>query len=46
MRRTMQRTARRHDVVAVAIRDPREEALPDVGLLEIARSGDGTRYLR
>ncbi len=33
--RTMQRTAHRHDVVAVTIRDPREEALPDVGLLEL-----------
>ena len=33
--KAMQRTARRHDVVAVAIRDPREDALPDVGLLQI-----------
>jgi uncharacterized protein (DUF58 family) len=32
--KAMQRTARRHDVVAVTIRDPREDALPDVGLLE------------
>jgi uncharacterized protein (DUF58 family) len=40
--KAMQRTARRHDVVAVAIRDPREEALPEVGLLEIqdAETGD------
>jgi uncharacterized protein (DUF58 family) len=33
--RAMQRTARRHDVVAVSIRDPREETLPNVGLLEL-----------
>ena len=33
--KAMQRTAHRHDVVAVTIRDPREEAIPDVGLLEI-----------
>jgi uncharacterized protein (DUF58 family) len=33
--KAMQRTARRHDVIAVTIRDPREETLPDVGLLEI-----------
>lgn len=31
--KAMQRTARRHDVVAVAIRDPREATVPDVGLL-------------
>ncbi len=33
--KAMQRTAHRHDVVAVTIGDPVEEALPDVGLLEI-----------
>jgi uncharacterized protein (DUF58 family) len=33
--KAMQRTARRHDVVAVAIRDPREDEVPRVGLLEI-----------
>ena len=33
--RAMLRTARRHDVVAVTIRDPHEDALPDVGLLEL-----------
>jgi uncharacterized protein (DUF58 family) len=42
-RHAMQRTARRHDVVAVTIRDPREDALPDIGLLEIqdAETGQG-----
>jgi uncharacterized protein (DUF58 family) len=39
--KAMQRTARRHDVVAVAIRDPREDALPDVGLLEIQDAETG-----
>ena len=39
--KAMQRTARRHDVVAVAIRDPLEEALPAVGLLEIQDAETG-----
>jgi uncharacterized protein (DUF58 family) len=39
--KAMQRTARRHDVVAVAIRDPREDALPDVGLLQIQDAETG-----
>jgi uncharacterized protein (DUF58 family) len=39
--RAMQRTARRHDVVAVTIRDPREGTLPDVGLLEIQDAETG-----
>jgi uncharacterized protein (DUF58 family) len=40
--KAMQRTARRHDVVAVTIRDPREEEVPNVGLLEILDSETGT----
>jgi len=43
--KVMQRTARRHDVVAVAIRDPREEQLPNVGLLEIEDPETGERML-
>ncbi len=39
--KAMQRTARRHDVIAVTIRDPREDALPDVGLLEIQDAETG-----
>jgi len=39
--KAMQRTARRHDVVAVSIHDPREETLPDVGLLEVYDSETG-----
>ncbi len=33
--RALRITARRHDVIPVAIRDPLEEGLPDVGLLEM-----------
>ncbi len=33
--RTMKRIARKHDVVAVTIEDPRERLLPNVGLLEL-----------
>ena len=33
--KAMQRTALRHEVIAVTIRDPREESLPNVGLLEV-----------
>ena len=43
--KAMQRTARRHDVVAVAIRDPREETPPDVGLLEIQDAETGQTVL-
>jgi uncharacterized protein (DUF58 family) len=43
--RAMQRSARRHDVVAVTIRDPREESLPDVGLLEIQDAETGEPVL-
>ncbi len=39
--RAMQRTARRHDVIAVTIRDPREVEFPDVGLLEIQDAETG-----
>ncbi len=39
--KAMQRTARRHDVVAVAIRDPREEAIPNVGLLQVRDAETG-----
>jgi uncharacterized protein (DUF58 family) len=39
--KAMQRTARRHDVVAVTIRDPRENELPKVGLLEVQDAETG-----
>ncbi|MBM4069604.1 MAG: DUF58 domain-containing protein [Planctomycetes bacterium] len=34
--KALKRTGRRHDLVLVNIADPREESLPDVGLLSIA----------
>src|SRR5205814_596447 len=43
--KTMQRTARRHDVVAVTIGDPREEALPAVGLIEMYDAEIGQTFL-
>lgn len=39
--RAMQHTARRHDVVAVAVRDPHESSLPDVGLVEMRDAETG-----
>ncbi|HEY1379852.1 MAG TPA: DUF58 domain-containing protein [Gemmataceae bacterium] len=36
---------RRHDLVAVWVRDPLEEELPDVGLLELADAETGARVL-
>lgn len=42
LRNKLQVTNRRHDVIAVSVTDPREESLPDVGLiyLEDAESGE------
>jgi hypothetical protein len=42
LRRALSQSARRHDLVAVNIRDPREQALPDVGvvILQDAESGE------
>jgi uncharacterized protein (DUF58 family) len=37
--------ARRHDLIAVNISDPREKALPDVGLIELADAENGTVQL-
>jgi uncharacterized protein (DUF58 family) len=37
--------ARRHDVVAVVLDDPREAALPDVGLVELEELETGDRYV-
>jgi uncharacterized protein (DUF58 family) len=39
------RTARRHDVIAVRITDPREETLPAVGLVELEDTETGSRFL-
>jgi uncharacterized protein (DUF58 family) len=39
--RALRRTARRHDLVAVCVRDPREEDLPPVGLVEVEDAETG-----
>jgi uncharacterized protein (DUF58 family) len=43
--RSLKRTGRRHDLVAVRIADPREEELPAVGLLELEDAETGERLL-
>jgi uncharacterized protein (DUF58 family) len=37
--------ARRHDVIAVVLDDPRESALPAVGLVELEEAETGARYV-
>ena len=37
------RAARRHQVLALRLVDPREEALPDAGLIDLEDAEDGTR---
>jgi uncharacterized protein (DUF58 family) len=39
------RTARRHDLIAIRVADPREEALPPVGLVEVEDAETGGRWL-
>jgi uncharacterized protein (DUF58 family) len=43
--RSLRLTARRHDVVAVWVRDPLEDELPKVGLLELADAETGEQIL-
>jgi uncharacterized protein (DUF58 family) len=43
--RSLKRTARHHDLIAIRISDPREEELPDVGLLELEDAETGDRLL-
>jgi uncharacterized protein (DUF58 family) len=43
--RTLKRSGRRHDLIAVRITDPREEDLPAVGLLELEDAETGARLL-
>jgi uncharacterized protein (DUF58 family) len=43
--RSFKRTARRHDLIAIRITDPREEELPAVGLLELEDAETGERIL-
>lgn len=41
LRPKLQATGRRHDLIAVSIRDPREQALPDVGWITIEDAETG-----
>ncbi len=41
----MRRLARRHEVVAISVDDPREQVLPDAGWIELEDAEDGTRIL-
>jgi uncharacterized protein (DUF58 family) len=41
----LRRTARRHDLIAVRLTDPREEALPAVGLVELEDAETGAHLL-
>src|SRR5206468_3462865 len=43
--RSFRRTGRRHDLVAVALRDPREEELPRVGLVQLEDAESGAQVL-
>src|SRR5579884_3416216 len=43
--KSLKRTGRRHDLVAVRISDPREEDLPPLGLLELEDAETGERVL-
>jgi uncharacterized protein (DUF58 family) len=43
--RSLKRTARHHDLIAIRVTDPREEAIPDVGLLELEDAESGERLL-
>src|SRR5262249_60030362 len=43
--RQLRRTARRHEFIAVRLSDPREEVLPDVGLVVLEDAETGRRLL-
>ena len=44
-RNALRLAARRHDVIAVVLDDPREATLPAVGLVELEEAETGTRYV-
>ena len=44
-RRALKIAARRHDVIAIVLNDPREAALPPVGLVELEEAETGARYV-
>ncbi len=41
----MRRLARKHEVVAISVDDPREQELPDAGWIELEDAEDGKRML-
>jgi uncharacterized protein (DUF58 family) len=43
-RQALRIAARRHDLIAVVLEDPREATLPDVGLVELEEAETGARY--
>ncbi|HLN26818.1 MAG TPA: DUF58 domain-containing protein [Gemmataceae bacterium] len=43
--RAFKRTARHHDLIAIRIADPREESLPEAGLVELEDAESGERLL-
>jgi uncharacterized protein (DUF58 family) len=44
-RQALRIAARRHDVIAVVLEDPREATLPSVGLVELEDAESGERYV-
>ena len=44
LRPKLQITGRHHDLVAVSVHDPREQELPDIGLITIEDSETGNRW--
>jgi uncharacterized protein (DUF58 family) len=44
-KRALRIASRRHDVIAVALEDPREAEMPDVGLVELEAAETGERYV-
>ena len=44
-RQTLKIAAKRHDVIAVVLNDPREATLPAVGLVELEEAETGERYV-
>jgi len=45
VQKKLQVTSKRHDVIALSVRDPREEVLPAVGLIELHDAETGERVL-
>ncbi len=43
--RALNVASRRHDLIAVAVKDPREEALPDIGIVELEDAETGEEIL-